>query len=452
MVIDFLLDRFQENRLNEAIVWSNTGFSYEWLLDAISKWNSKLEKEGIGKGRVVLLEADFSPNATALLLALIIRETIIVPLSVAPELNREKFIEIAEAEIAIKVNVSDAVEISRTGKKALHVYYETLRRDGHPGLVLFSSGSTGKSKAAVHDFHKLLNKFRTRRHNLRTAAFLMFDHIGGIDTLLYSLSNVSCLVTLSGRSPDDICAAIEKYRVEVLPVSPTFLNLLILSEAYIRYDLASLKYITYGTEVMPEATLKKCSVIFPNATILQKYGTTEVGTLRSKSENSSSLWVKIGGEGYRIRVVNGLLQIKADSAMMGYLNEQSPFTEDGWFITGDLVQQKGEFVRFLGRESDVINVGGEKVNPAEVENVIREFENIAEAEVYGEKNPIVGNIICARVKLQFSTDADDFVLRLKKHCLGRLPNFKVPVKIAVVSDWNYSERFKTIRKPSVQEK
>ena len=78
-------------------------------------------------------------------------------------------------------------------------------------------------------------------------------------------------------------------------------------------------------------------------------------------KNSNSLWVKVGGEDYKTRVVNGLLEIKAKASMLGYLNAKSPFTKDGWFKTGDKVKVNGEYIKILGRESEIINVGGEKV-------------------------------------------------------------------------------------------
>lgn len=65
------------------------------------------------------------------------------------------------------------------------------------------------------------------------------------------------------------------------------------------------------------------------------YGMSEVGILRSRSRASDSLWVQVGGDGYETRVVNGMLQIRGRSTMLGYLNAPSPFTEDGWLMTGD---------------------------------------------------------------------------------------------------------------------
>ena len=445
MYIDFLLERFIEQKEKDAIVWKEKIYSYEWMLKRIDYWRNLLKTEKIAPGAVVIVEADFSPNSVALLLALIEDQSIIVPLTSTVEAKKKDFIKIAEGEISFQIDDSDNMNIVRYPKKADHKIYQQVRNEQHPALVLFSSGSTGESKAAVHDFSNLLKKYHTKRHDLRTLTFLLFDHIGGIDTMLYSLSNGSCIITVQDRSPDNVCRMIEKFSVEVLPVTPTFLNLLILSQAYEKHDLSSLKYITYGTEVMPEVTLRKCSEIFPNVTILQKYGTTEVGTLRSKSKDSKSLWVKIGGEGFDTRIVDGILHIKAVSAMLGYLNAPSPFSDDGWFITGDEVKQDGEYIQFLGRKSEIINVGGEKVYPSQVESTIQEMDNIAEVVVYSEKNNIIGNIVCAKVRVEKEEDIKNLRVRIKKYCRERLENYMVPVKIELVTEEQHSQRFKKKR-------
>lgn len=444
MFVDFLLNTFERNRKRDAIVWQGRAFSYHDLLLRYHQV-SNVVSEHVTAGAVVALRADYSPSAIATILALIEARVIIVPLTSYVESKVNELLTIAEVELNGTIESNDRLSIQETGSKAKHEIYQALRHAGHPGLVLFSSGSTGLVKAAVHDFKLLLDKFKTPRHDLRTMTFLLLDHIGGIDTLFYTLSNGSCVVTVSERSPDSVCKAVEEWKVEVLPVTPTFLNLLILSQAYERFNMSSLKYITYGTEVMPEATLKRVSQIFPGVTLLQKYGTTETGTLRSKSKDDTSTWVKVGGEGFQTRIVNGMLEIKAHSAMLGYLNAPSPYTSDGWFVTGDLVEQEGDYIRFLGRQSDVINVGGEKVYPAEVENVIQQVENVAGVTVFGEKNPLTGNIVCARVTLVEEEDHKEVVRRVKEYCRGRLENFKIPIKIAVVASVQYSERFKKTR-------
>ena len=360
MHIDFLRERFKEARDRDALIWRNRPYSYAYLLEQIDEWQEMLESNAVETGSVVAVEADFSPRAIALMLALIDRSCLFVPLSSSIDAKKPEFREVAEVETIICIDDQDNPKISATGRTAEHPIIRKLKEQGHPGLTLFSSGSTGKSKAAVHDFVPMLEKYKVPRHSLRTITFLLFDHIGGVNTLLYNLSNAGCVITVADRTPETVCEAIQEFGVELLPTSPTFLNLLLVSEAYKKYDLSSLKTVTYGTEVMPESTLARFHELFPDVRMLQTYGLSEVGILRSKSKSSDSLWVKVGGEGFETRIVDGLLEIKAKSAMLGYLNAPSPFTEDGWFITGDAVEVDGEYIRILGRKSELINVGGGK--------------------------------------------------------------------------------------------
>jgi len=443
--IDFLFDVFNEFEDNDSIIWLDTKHSYKSLIKNIEKSQLLIDSHQIQPGTAVAVIGEFSPNSIALLLALIEKACIIVPLTNTSNKNENKLFNIAQVEFVFRVSADDVITIETVSKKTDNDYYKVIRERKHPGLVLFTSGTSGEPKAAVHDFLVLLDKFKTRRLALRTVNFLMFDHWGGLNTMFYILSNGGVVITTKDRNPEIICKLIEKHKIELLPASPTFLNLLLLSGEYKAYDLSSLKIISYGTEPMSENTLKRVNEIFPDVKIQQTYGLIELGVMRSKSEKNDSLWVKIGGEGFKTRVVDGMLEIKAKSAMLGYLNSQSPFTDDGWFKTGDAVEVDGEYIKILGRKSEIINVGGEKVYPQEVENVIQEMDNVAEVTVYGEKNSIMGNIVCAKVRLTKNENKKSVISYLKKHCRKRLQNYKVPVKIKIVGEKQYSERFKKIR-------
>ena len=443
---DFLLQAFERSPRSAALIWQNRSYSYGELLQLYSSVTSRLANEGLPGGAVVSLEADFSPTAVATLLALLQRQSVVVPLTSSVEIQKPHFREVAEVEFVVTVaGATDHLEVVKTGRTAGHLLLQRLKSVGHPGLVLFSSGSTGTNKAAVHDFVPLLEKFRTPRNSKRMISFLLFDHIGGVNTLLYCLSNAGCLITVPDRSPETVAKTIQDHRAEVLPTSPTFLNLLILSEAYKRYSLDSLSLITYGTEPMPASTLKRVNELFPHVRLQQTYGLSELGILRSRSKSDDSLWVKVGGEGFETRVVDGMLEIKAASAMLGYLNASSPFTDDGWFKTGDLVEIEGEYVRFLGRKSEMINVGGEKVYPAEVENVLQTMEGVSDVVVTGESNPIVGNAVRAVVHISTDETLEQFRKRMREFCKGKLPPFKVPQRVELSRTPMHSERFKKVR-------
>jgi long-chain acyl-CoA synthetase len=392
-----------------------------------------------------MLNADYSPGAIALMLAAAARGGVVVPVASHVVADRAELARIAQCRACIDVPNGLTYDVTRLDHQVDHPLLLQLTRNCRPGLVLFSSGSTGEPKATVHDLEVLLSRFKVERHTQRIATFLLFDHIGGFNTLMYALSNHGCIITLQARDPETVCRTITRHRVEVLPTSPTFLNLLVMSGALDRHDLSSLKLINYATEVMPPATLDRLNKALPEVIFHQSYGLSEVGIMRTRSRARDSVWLSVEGD-VQVRVVDGILQIKAPSAMLGYLNAPSPFTDDGWFNTQDEVEVDGQWIRIKGRQSDIINVGGEKVYPAEVEAVIMEVDNIADVTVTSEPHPFTGRIVVAEVTTRADEDLKELGRRVRAHCFRRLASFKVPVKVTRAADRRITDRFKKERR------
>ena len=442
--VAFLLQRFLAAGDKTAFVEADGSTrSYADLLTAIETASARAVEAGIGPGISVQLRGDFGLASTAWLLALWQQGAIVAPLAPTSHEKAQEFVDVAEAGFVIDASEDS---ITATGGASGCALYAGLREAGHPGLIIFSSGTTGVSKGALHDVTRLLGKFETPGKDLKTLAFLLFDHIAGVDTLLYCLSNASTIVCTDSRGPADVSARIEAHGVEVLPTAPSFLNMLLLSGALDQHDLSSLKIVTYGAEMMPQSVLDRVSRAFPNARIIQKYGTSEIGALRSKSEANTSRWMSIGEEEVDWRVRDGLLEVKTRTAMLGYLNAPSPFTEDGWYQTGDQVEIRDGLVQFQGRESDVINVGGQKVFPAEVENAIRAIEGVAEVSVYGKPHLMLGATVCARIRME-DAEAEPAAVRvaLRKGLAGVIEPYKIPQKIELTSELLTTDRFKQRR-------
>lgn len=444
--IDWQLQRFREREEDPAIIFRDRAHSYSELGGHYRQWLGRLDEAGVRAGDSVAVLSDFSPGAVSCLLALLKMRCILVPLSWEARDQHKEFFRIAELDHRVEFDGRDQGTVTGMDNRRNHPLLEQLRAADKAGLVLFSSGSTGKPKAILHSLPELLNKFRTPRHCYRTLTFLLFDHIGGFNTLFYTLSNLGCVVVADDRSVRSVCEVIERHRVELMPVSPSFLNLLLLSGAAGSHDFSSLRLITYGTEVMPERTLRMANQAFSGVRFLQTYGLSELGILRSRSEADDSLRVKIGGEDYETRVVDGRLRIRARSSMLGYLNAPSPFDENGWFDTGDSVIQEGEYLRILGRESDIINVGGQKVYPAEVEQVIAEMSGVIDVSVKGEEHLLMGQIVTATVQMAERAPSVLMRKRIARHCKGRLQPFMIPAKVRVVTDGQVNYRFKKIRR------
>ena len=160
--------------------------------------------------------------------------------------------------------------------------------------------------------------------------------------------------------------------------------------------------------------------------------------------------MKVGGEGYETKIVDGILWIRARYAMLGYLNAPSPFDTDGWFNTGDAVDVDGEWLRIRGRLSEIINVGGEKVHPAEVESVLLRVPNIREATVWGKPNAVMGHIVVATVSLIEPEDRFEIMDRVQSFCRDKLEPYKVPMMTEIDEEDHHNTRFKKIRSKAVK--
>jgi len=451
MTATWLFKRIEEFGDELAIVFRGKPCSFSQLIERTDFWNQELSRNEIGAGNVVVIDGGFSPNAIGLLLALIQCGAIAVPLTPLSRVQRPQFEAITEAQYSFVFDDFDQWTLAKHGRQISNPLTLKLIGMSHPGLVIFSSGSTGKPKAILHDFVPLLDKFRRPGIKKTTLSFLLFDHIGGMDTLFNSLANGGALVTTVSRDAAVVCQAIAEFRVHTLPTSPTFLNLLLISEAWKDHDLSSLQVIAYGTEPMPESTLLRLREAFPHAKFVQTYGMSELGVLRTRSRDAGSLWMKFSGEGFETKIVDGVLWVRSPTAMLGYMNAPDLFDEEGWLNTEDAVEVDGEYVRILGRVTDLVNVGGQKVYPAEVENVLMEMDNVRDVAVFGERSPLVGNILVARVNLIEPEQFDAFKRRLRAFCRERLPNFKIPARIEVTDQEQFGHRLKKMRRMSPSE-
>lgn len=390
------------------------------------------------------LTADYSPTALALLLALLNSGCIVSLTTTAAVGQKAELLRLAEVNTEILIDRKDEVVFRDIGHRVSHPLLAALAAAGTGGLVLFTSGSAGKIKAVVHDAERLLARFRTPSRARITIPFMLFDHIGGVNTVLQTLASGGTAVIAPDRDPKTICALIDKHLVQVLPTTPTFLTLLLLSD-FRAHDLSSLEIVAYGAERMPALLLSRLAAEFPGVKLLQNYGLSEAGILRTSSEANGSLWVTLGGDGVETRVVNGLLELKTESAMLGYLNEDSPFTEDGWLKTGDLVEVNGRYFQILGRESDVINIGGEKVYPSEIEDLIASMPHVVQVIVSSQPNAITGQLVHAEVWLSSEETRDEFRRRMNAFLSNTIAQYKIPQRVTLASESFQGARLKRRR-------
>lgn len=377
----------------------------------------------IRPGDVVALIGDFEPRAIQSLLRLFDLGAVVVPLTLDTHADHAYFFEAAGVDVVL-----DGEGVRRLRCKRLsHPLLDHLRLAGHAGLVLFSSGTTGRPKAILHDFETFVARFQTPRPALRTLNFLLFDHIGGINTLFHTLFNHGTTVIPSGRSPEAVLQDIAVHAVELLPTTPTFLRLTLMSGLLEGGAPPSLRVVTYGTEAMDQATLDRLCGLMPEVDFRQTYGMSELGILRVKSRKRDSLWMKIAGEGVEFRVAKGTLRIRAENRMLGYLNAPSPFDPEGWYDTHDLADYDGEWLRIVGRASAVISVGGLKVLPEAIERAALAHPAVLHARAEGKPNPLTGQHI--ELTCEAAPEAVLDRRSLRAHLKRCLPEALIPHRI-----------------------
>ena len=430
-----------------AIVDQEKNFSYTNLSSQVFIYKKQLDKK-LEDGLVVAILSDYDFYSVALFLALYEKRSIIVPIVSNNQEEVEKRLSVAGVDFAIRINQRQLDIESKKNKDQSHPMIQSLRGAKQSGLMLFSSGSTGEPKAMIHNFDNLVDSYHGKKQRqLNMLVFLMFDHIGGINTLLNTLVMGAKIVFPKNRNPVDIASLIELHQVHVLPASPTFLNMMLMEKVHEKFDLNSLKMITYGTEPMPESLLGRVKLAFPKTRLMQTFGTSETGIAQTSSRSSDSLEIKIDDPNLEYKVVHGELWLKSKTQIMGYLNaSMESFTNDGWFRTGDLVEElEGGFIRIKGRAKEVINVGGEKVLPSEVETTVLELDSVDDCMVYGEKNAITGQVVALQIVLKEGVDRKSAKIEIRKHCRERLDAYKVPVKFQFVERTNFGDRFKKKR-------
>ena len=445
--MSWIFDHIDSLGKRNAISDSTGSYTYYELLGKMHEYNRVISPK-VMPGDTVVILSDYSFYSIALFLVLFNKKCIINPIvsNIQEEINSKT--EVSSANKIIQITTDGELRIELKSQKKIHVIVSRLVKKNQSGLILFSSGSTGEPKAMVHNLDVLMESYKGKKlRKLNILVFLMFDHIGGLNTLLNALFMGSHVILSSNRDALSISALIERYRIHVLPASPTFLNMMLIANVINKYNLSSLKIITYGTEPMSESLLLRLRSYFPKVRLLQTFGTSETGIIKTSSRSSDSLEMKLGDRNQEYNVINGELWIRSKIQMLGYLNESmDSLAKGGWFCTGDLVEESDDgYIRIIGRKNEVINFGGEKVFPIEVESVLMEMEMVKDVVVFGMNNAITNQCVAAKIYLNSGYSHCQAKKEIRNYCRDRLSKYKVPVKIIFTKNIGVTNRCKKSR-------
>ena len=349
--------------------------------------------------------------------------------------------DFTDSEIASLTNLQNGeyreMKIARAyaDLKSVDELIERLDNIKNAQITFFTSGTTGRPKKVSHRLQSITRFVkRESRHTSDIWGFAYNPtHIAGVQVFFQALLNKNKIVRLFGLSIDEIFDTIEKEKITHISATPTFYRMLILRS--VSFDFV--KRITSGGEKFDKKTSSLLAKIFPNAKITNVYASTEVGTLFASQDD---IFVVKDEVKNLIKIVDNELLLH--ESLLGQTADLSRTGQ--WYETGDLVEVIAEnplSIKFVSRQGEMINVGGYKVNPSEVEDTILSLESVSQVRVFGKKNSVLGNVICAEVVAK-SLDEKS----IRDYLKTRLQEFKIPRIIKFVEDIKLTRTLKTSRK------
>ncbi len=301
-------------------------------------------------------------------------------------------------------------------------------------ITLFTSGTSGIPKKIKHKYEGITRFLKlSTRHEKDVWGFAYnATHMAGIQVFFQGLANGNTIVNLFGLSPEMVSQAIEDNQITHISATPTFYRLFVLSEQ----KFFSVGRISSGGERLDENALKRLHSIFPNAKITNIYASTEAGTLLVADNNNFSVKDQMSKF---VRIEKNELLIHR--SLLGNTGIQ----EGDWYSTGDIVQVisvRPLKFSFVSRKNEMINVGGYKVNPNEVEEAIRNIKGIRNVRVFSKSNSVLGNIVCCEIESSKPMSESE----IRRSLQSQLQEFKIPRIISFVDKISTTRTGKIKRK------
>jgi acyl-coenzyme A synthetase/AMP-(fatty) acid ligase len=295
-------------------------------------------------------------------------------------------------------------------------------------ITLFTSGTTGQPKKVVHTIQTLTRSTRISDKYLCSIWAFAYNptHMAGLQVFFQAFANKNKLINIFNTSRKEVYELIDKYHMTHISATPTFYRLLLPVEK----SYPEVSRVTLGGEKSDDKLYESIRKIFPNAQINNIYASTEAGSLFAAKGNLFQIPLELRT---KIKVEDNELLIH--SSLLGKFNN-GICNENYYYHSGDLIEwvdEENGLFRFKSRKNELINIGGYKVNPDEIENLILQIEGVQQVIVYGRPNSVLGNILCAEVKIDSGYSLSELDIRF--WLANKLQDFKIPRKIKFVDNF-----------------
>jgi cyclohexanecarboxylate-CoA ligase/acyl-CoA synthetase len=317
-----------------------------------------------------------------------------------------------------------------------------------PFLLLYTSGTTAAPKGVVHTYRTMLGNARlgAPEHGLTESSRVLcaapLSHLYGLYSLHCAWALGACTVLLPAFKPDDLALAVQTHRPSALWTAPAHVAACRAAGAFERYDWSSLELAIVSGSIAPPELVRFFSRAVPRCAVTQLWGMTELQAgLYTRPGDPPEMSATTAGRpspGTELRLSEGELQVRGPLLFSGYLKNAeetaNAFTADGWFRSGDLAERRGEYYAITGRSKDLINRGGVKFNPAEVEMLLDSHPKILQSAIVPMPDPVLGEKACAFITLRKPQDPVGLA-EVVEYLLGKnIAKNKLPEKLVVVPE------------------
>jgi acyl-coenzyme A synthetase/AMP-(fatty) acid ligase len=307
---------------------------------------------------------------------------------------------------------------------------------------MLTSGTSGLPKIVGHTLDGLAGAIiaegPARHPNATWATFYDIRRYGGLQIFLRAaIGGGSIVLSEPGEGIADHVARLRAGNVTHISGTPSHWRKLLMSDAAANF---SPRYVRLSGEIADQAVLDGLARAFPQASIGHAYASTEAGVGFAVDDGREGFPAGlIGGnrDGVEMKVIDGSLRIRSHRTARAYIGADAPPLADaeGFVDTGDMVELRSERYHFVGRRGGIINIGGLKVHPEEVEAVINRHESVRMSRARSRRSPITGAIVVADVVLADGTDAgrhETIRTEIVGRCKDSLAAYKVPAVIRFV--------------------
>ena len=390
--------------------------------------------EGL-RGRSILLATESELAAALAMIELdgVARRMVLCPPGV-PEAHLAAIAKTAAVEAVVSDHPQRALPARTVHCSAKLAPASHARRASHATeWVMLTSGTTGVPKLVVHDLATLAGPAGGGKP-LVWSTFYDIRRYGGLQMLLRALvGGGSMVLPGAGETTADFLARVSASAVTHISGTPTHWRRALMSPAAQKFRPS---YVRLSGEIADQAILDRLDAFFPGAALVHAFASTEAGLAFEVNDRRAGFPANFLGtreNGVEMRVVEGSLRIRSPRNAKRYLGGGAVAGPDGFVDTGDMVELRGDRYFFAGRRDGIINVGGQKVHPEEVEAVISTHPAVEIALVTARKNPITGALVVADVVLKDPRAGEIAKDEIMTICRRALPPHKVPASIRVVA-------------------